>query len=88
MSHVRLRRGRNLRLSSTMWGCAALLAASVLGSCGLLTDPTNDTPDFVFAGTIPRVGNMTFHRLTVPRDGDLTASIEWTSTQAHQTVCA
>jgi hypothetical protein len=31
---------------------------------------------------------MTFHRFTVPRDGDLTASVEWANPQARQTVCA
>lgn len=64
-----------------------LLAASALGSCGVLTGPT-DSPDFVFAGTIPRTGNMTFHHFTVPKDGDITVSVEWANPQAHQTVCA
>ena len=87
MSYLRPKRSKHFGASSAARRCLLLLAASALGSCGVLTGLTR-SPDFVFAGTIPQSGTMIFHRFTVPRGGNLTASIEWANPQEHQTVCA
>ena len=87
MSPVRPRRATDVRAWSAVRRCFPLLATSALGSCGMLTDPTVDSPDFIFSGTIPRVGPPTFHQFVPPRSGDLLASVKWTSHQARQTVC-
>ena len=87
MLSLHLQRVRHFSASSAGIRCLLLLAASALWSCGGVTNPTL-SPDFDFAGTIPRAGNMmTFHRFTVPRGGTLTATVEWATPQGHQSVC-
>lgn len=87
MSYLRLQRVRHFGASPMVRNCLLLLATSALGSCGGLTDPTR-SPDFVFAGTQTRIGNVTFHHFTAPRGGTLAASVEWANPHTQQTVCA